>query len=241
VYGKIFESMYEGSLYGQWEAIVTMQQFIVIANQDGVVDMTTRAIAAKTSIPIGIIEKGIDQLSAPDEESRTLGHNGVRIELIDEHRRWGWVIVNYQKYMKVVRLEDKRKADRERIANKRATEASKNEGGSKCRGSSHVVRNVAHIDVDVDVKTIGRNSDEFDRFWNMYGKKVKKKNAVSAFNRLSHTDVGALMTHLPERIQDPQFKNFTPDPSTFINQRRWEDEDWKTERKQQKRTPERTW
>ena len=48
MYGKIFESIYDGSLYGQWEAIVTMQQLIVLADADGVIDMTPPAISGKT-------------------------------------------------------------------------------------------------------------------------------------------------------------------------------------------------
>ena len=63
MYGKIFDSMYEGTLYGHWEAIVSLQQMLVLCNQDGVIDMTPQAIAARTSIPYDIIAKGIATLS----------------------------------------------------------------------------------------------------------------------------------------------------------------------------------
>ena len=43
--------MYDGTLYGQWEAIVTFQQLIVLADYHGVVDMTPPAIAAPTKNP----------------------------------------------------------------------------------------------------------------------------------------------------------------------------------------------
>jgi len=35
--------MYEGTLYGQWEAIITFQQLIVLATEDGIIDMTPPA------------------------------------------------------------------------------------------------------------------------------------------------------------------------------------------------------
>ena len=54
MYGKIFESMYDGSMYGQWEAIITMQQMIVLADKDGIVDITPPALSARTSIPLEI-------------------------------------------------------------------------------------------------------------------------------------------------------------------------------------------
>lgn len=96
MYGKIFESMYKGTLYGNWEAIVTFQQLIVLADKDGVIDMTPPAIAAMTSIPLDIIKKGIEFLMAPDEYSRTTGEDGKRIVLLDDHRPWGWRIVNFE-------------------------------------------------------------------------------------------------------------------------------------------------
>ncbi len=252
MYGKIFESMYEGSLYGQWEAIVTMQQFIVIANQDGVVDMTTRAIAAKTSIPIEIIEKGIEQLSAPDEESRTQGHDGVRIELIDQHRRWGWIIVNYQKYMKIVRSEDKRKADRERLAAKRASKANKNgdvaDGRSLSR-VSQVVANVAHVDVNVDTNkrhtssgdAVGHKKvpDYVDQeVWNDFivlRKNLKAVNSDRAINTLinkieKYHNQGLDVNEMLEASIVSSWKDIYP---------RKEDQNGKG--KQEKKTPEGTW
>lgn len=147
MYGKIFESMYEGSLYGQWEAIVTMQQLIVLATADGIIDMTPSAIAGKTSIPLEIIEKGIDILSKPDPYSRTHGDDGVRIRPIDDHREWGWYLVNHEKYNALRKIDDKRKADRTRIANKR-----KSLKEQECRTASHSVANVAQEEVEVTVE-----------------------------------------------------------------------------------------
>ena len=113
MYGKIFESMYEGTLYGQWEAIVTFQQLIVLADQDGFVEMTPPAIAARTSIPLEVIEKGIKVLQEKDPYSRTDGENGKRIILMNPKRPWGWQIVNYKKYRDMASQEDKREYMRE--------------------------------------------------------------------------------------------------------------------------------
>ena len=98
MYGKVFDTIYNGTLYGHWEALVTMQQMIVLADADGVVDMTPMAISARTSIPREIIDKGLEVLEAPDKFTRTPGSDGRRIELIDEHRPWGCILVNYEKY-----------------------------------------------------------------------------------------------------------------------------------------------
>ena len=70
MYGKLFASMYDGTLYGQWQAIVTLQQMVILADEDGVVDITPPALAAKTSIPLEIIERGLEQLSETDPRAR---------------------------------------------------------------------------------------------------------------------------------------------------------------------------
>lgn len=154
MYGKIFDSMYEGTLYGHWQAIVTMQQLIVLCNADGIIDMTPQAIAARTSIPLEIIKEGLRVLSEPDNESRTPGSDGRRIELIDSHRSWGWVLINHQKYKMMVSHEEKREADRVRIAGKRKAEKdSKNSGVAESRKVSQGVAEVAHADADTDTNT----------------------------------------------------------------------------------------
>jgi hypothetical protein len=115
MYGKIFSSIYEGTLYGHWEAIVTMQQLIVLATADGMVDMTPQAIAARTSIPLEIIQKGLKILSEPDPYSRTPDEDGRRIGLIDEHRPWGWYLVNHEKYKHLQDADTVRAQTRERV------------------------------------------------------------------------------------------------------------------------------
>lgn len=109
MYGKIFEQIYEGSLYGQWEALVTFQQLIVLAEHpDGIVDMTPAAIAARTSIPLDIIQRGIAYLEQPDAESRTPDEEGRRIIRLSDGRTWGWRITNYPEYNAIRTAEERR-------------------------------------------------------------------------------------------------------------------------------------
>ena len=151
MYGKVFSSIYDGTLYGHWEAIVTMQQLIVLSDADGVVDMTPQAIAARTSIPLEIIHKGLKILSEPDPYTRTPGEDGRRIILMDGHRTWGWQLVNHSKYRNMRDMEQKRDADRKRIADKRR----KNKDVAML---SQSVANVAHTDAYTDTDTDTRKT-----------------------------------------------------------------------------------
>jgi len=110
MYAKLFRQMYHGTLAtdGPWEALVTFQQLLILADKDGVVDMTQKAIARETTIPLEIITQGIDVLEQPDPESRTPDEDGRRIVKLSEHRNWGWRITNYSKYRQLQREEDRR-------------------------------------------------------------------------------------------------------------------------------------
>jgi hypothetical protein len=154
MYGKVFSQMYEGSLYGQWEAIVTFQQMIVLCDAEGYVDMTPPAIAARTSIPLDIILKGIELLESPDKYSRTPDCDGRRIELVDPNRPWGWRIVNYLKYRQMASAEDKREADRKRIADKRASERDRTRQDATSSEVSQTVADVAHVEAEAEAKKI---------------------------------------------------------------------------------------
>lgn len=133
MYGKIFDSIYEGTLYGQWEALVTMQQLIVLCDADGIVDMTPQAIAARTSIPLRIIKKGLAILEAPDPHSRTPDQEGKRIELIDAHRPWGWHLVNHEKYQHMQDADTVRAQTRERVRRHREAKRAVTEGNAQKR------------------------------------------------------------------------------------------------------------
>lgn len=114
MYAKIFAQIYDGTLCtnGPWEALVTFQQLLILADQHGVVDLTASAISRRTTIPLAIIEKGIAALLRPDPESRTPTEDGKRIVPLSIDRAWGWCIVNYGHYRKLKREEDRREYHR---------------------------------------------------------------------------------------------------------------------------------
>lgn len=152
MYGKIFSSMYDGTLAsrGPWQALVTFQQMIVLADQDGVVDMTADAIARRTSIPLEIIEAGIEALLQPDTKSRTPDEEGRRIVTLEEHRDWGWQIVNHAKYRDMRKAEDRREYLRVAQANRR--EKLKSTSVNKRQQMSAKINTSTNTDADADTE-----------------------------------------------------------------------------------------
>jgi hypothetical protein len=122
MFGKLFSSMYDGSLRTRspWQALVTFQQLIVLANKDGEVDMTAEALSLRTGIPLEIIALGIRSLEQPDPDSRTPTEEGRRIIRLDPERSWGWRIVNYDHYRKIRSADERREYMRLHMRAKRA-------------------------------------------------------------------------------------------------------------------------
>ena len=87
---------------------------LVLAEMDGVVDMTPEAISARTRIPLQTVIKNLDELEKPDPRSRSKKHDGARIVKIDPDRGWGWQIVNYDDYRSLASEEQRREKDRNR-------------------------------------------------------------------------------------------------------------------------------
>lgn len=115
MYAKVFAQIYDGTLCtkGPWQALVTFQQFLVLADQDGNVDMTAAAIARRTTIPLEIIALGIKELMKDDPESRTPTEDGRRLMPLCEGRSWGWRIVNYKHYRALKREEERKEYHRQ--------------------------------------------------------------------------------------------------------------------------------
>lgn len=156
MYTKVFRSIYDGTLADNWQAMVTFQQMLILADSQGVVDMTPSAMARITGIPIEILTAGLSVLEAPDAGSRTPEMEGRRIARLDTHREWGWFLVNFAKYRAMQTREEKNEADRERMRAKRVADRSNVSQGVACRSNVSPtvasVADVAHTDLDLDLK-----------------------------------------------------------------------------------------
>jgi hypothetical protein len=100
---------------GQPDLILVFVNMLCHADEDGVVDRHWRAIADETGLPVERVMKAIVQLEGPDPESRTPTDHGKRIVRIDEHREWGWMIVNYEHYRAMATREQCKAKTRERV------------------------------------------------------------------------------------------------------------------------------
>ena len=181
MYGKLFTSMYDGSLctVGPWEALITFQQLVILADKNGVVDMTADAIARRTTIPLDVIQKGLAALQEADPQSRTPDEDGRRILLLSSERDWGWKIVNYQHYRSIRTADDRREYLRQYQQIYRA-KRKQNVNMSTARKQCQPKKPIAEAEAEVEVY----NSEKETHHKNLNGhggpqNGVKRPDSVS--------------------------------------------------------------
>lgn len=119
-YTRIFSQILESSLARDWQARHVFEDMLKLTT-DGIVDMTRDAIARRTNIPQEVVDRAIQILEAPDPESRDQAEEGRRILRLDDHRDWGWLIVNWEKYDKIRSLEERKERNTARMRKIRET------------------------------------------------------------------------------------------------------------------------
>ena len=112
MYAKLFASIYQGTLRGNTHGLVVFTNMLAHADAAGWVDMHPKAIAEEVGLTLEEVKEAIRDLEAPDIESRSPEEGGRRIVLLDEHRAWGWRIVNHAKYRAIRSEEDRREQNR---------------------------------------------------------------------------------------------------------------------------------
>jgi len=116
MYAKVFAQIFDSSIADDFRLRHFFMDLLVLADMNGVVDMTPTAIAARTRIPLDDVLAMLAKLEQPDAESRTPDADGRRIERLDEHRTWGWHIINYSRFREIASEEQRREKTRERVA-----------------------------------------------------------------------------------------------------------------------------
>lgn len=161
MYAKIFRQIYDSTLANDWQTLITFQQFLILADYHGTVDMTPEAISRTTNIPLDIIKSGIANLEAPDNQSRSEKEEGRRIIRLSENRDWGWDIVNFEHYKNIKDEEHRREYMREYMKNKRNNDVN-SESLQKFTdvSKSIMLAKLAHIDLDIDLDIDTKEREE---------------------------------------------------------------------------------
>jgi hypothetical protein len=222
-YAKIFDLIWQGSLRGQSDALLVFINLLTHANEEGIVNITPKVIEDETGLPANRVKSSLVLLQSEDNQSKSPDENGRRIKLLDEHRTWGWKIVNHKTYREL------------------CTKGQNAERQKRFRQSNAVVTPTpVGVGVGVDASKEGDargnaglrvvSSDElnFETFWKAYPRKEGKGYAIKCWIKAQEKpDIATIIEAVKRDKKKPQWTKdggqFIPMPSTWINQSRWLD------------------
>ena len=125
-------------------------------------------------------------------------------------------------------LEQRRNAGLKSAEVRKRNSTTVNERSISSTDNVNVNDNVSVTVNDNDIllkKETKRECFTFDEFWSLYPKKVAKEICGKKYESLSANDKQIIKETLPNFILHKPFKDYThPNPSTYLNQKRWNDE-----------------
>jgi hypothetical protein len=156
VFAKIFSQIFDSSISSDYIVRHTFMDLLVLADRDGVVDMTTDAIARRTNVPEEMIIHAIAKLVAPDAQSRSHEEDGCRLVPIDSHRSWGWQIVNYEHYRNLRDEEARRAYFRDAKREQRSKKCAESPAASNIVKDSPTNSTQAEADTEAEEQKFSR-------------------------------------------------------------------------------------
>jgi len=66
--------------------------------------------------------------------------------------------------------------------------------------------------------------NEFERFWNLYDKKVSKEKSFKLWKKLKAEDKQEIFRTLPEYVKSTPDKQYRKNPDTYLRNKSWKDE-----------------
>lgn len=113
-FAKVYASILDSSIAQNYPLRHFFEDMLKLADwRTGIVNMTPEAISRRINLPLVKVLQFIPMLEGKDDQDGSGNEDGRRIIRLDEHRTWGWKIVNYEVYRLTRSAEERREYNRE--------------------------------------------------------------------------------------------------------------------------------
>lgn len=117
MYGKHFESMYEGSMYGAGVAVFAVWGYVIAHTRSSRVELNPKKLSDTLGGKVSEIESAIKFLLSPDPNSRHKEHQGRRLIKEGEFQ---YFLPSWESYQAIRNADDRREYNRRKQAEYRA-------------------------------------------------------------------------------------------------------------------------
>jgi hypothetical protein len=211
MFGKIFKSIYYGSLAPNRDARELMIFLCVHADKTGYVDMTLEACGRVLNWPPEDLHRAAEILMAPDPESSQPAEEGRRI-LARSLLTRGIQIVNYETYRNMQTDEERREYNRNyylthikpnRIRNKESRRVKKDKLSSARSGQ-------AEAEAEADKYPGGSFSESSDPFGSSDSSKLKSVGSENRSIRISNDTTSSVLAQALASRRSPFLDDTLP-------------------------------
>ncbi len=186
MFGKIFGSVFTGSMYGSGPTVFAVWAYVIAtARPPGTCELNPRLLADCIGCSVDDVRKAIEYLCAPDPNSRNPEHEGRRLLHIEAYT---YQVVSWQKYRDMRDDESRRAYQREWIARKRRErkDASANADNVSTRSVDKMstnVRQTSTVDTCLSMSTKAEAEEEEEEKKKQGTQKVSTVSTVSTSTR----------------------------------------------------------
>jgi hypothetical protein len=131
MYGKLFESCFEGSMVGLGSDVFALWSYILAKAKFGMVDLNPRLVSAAIGMSVQEFHDALGVLSAPDEQSRNPEEDGRRVV---QRGPLQWEVVSWKVYEAFKSTEGHRAYMRE--ARRASRDRKSDQSGTQVRGKT---------------------------------------------------------------------------------------------------------
>lgn len=135
MYGKAFESMYEGSMYGAGVAVFAVWGYVIAKTHHSHIELNPKKLADTLGGTPEQIQTAIDYLCRPDPASRNKTHQGRRLV---KEGAFQFFVTGFEEYSRMRNEEERREYNR--LAKQK--ERAKKQTQKPLRGEKDTIRAV---------------------------------------------------------------------------------------------------
>ena len=231
MYGKIFETLYEGSMVGAGPVVFAVWGYCIAkADRAGVVILNPALLAPIIGTSRREIEQAIEYLESPDERSKNPEHEGRRLVNMSG---FAYSVVSHAIYRNIKTSGERNEYMREYMRKRRG-------GGGVNMLTKLTNANPVSVSVSDSVSNGERvqgkgkakppkEDADFSAWWHAYPKKTGKLAAEASWRKMKSRlpPLAEMVDKLTAQKSSTKWMDeggrYIPNPATYLNQGRWMD------------------
>ena len=171
-YTKLFNSILASTVWREpMETRIVWITLLAMADKDGIAEGSIPGLADFARIPVEATREALLRLSSPDPDSRSLEHEGRRIEAVDG----GWFLLNHAKYRAKMGADERREYNRLKQAQHRERQQMSLtvNHNNRCQDNTEAKADTEAKAVTTTTAVAGLNAKAWET-WTDYRKKIGK-------------------------------------------------------------------